>query len=202
MAPRPYKLGKRAALKEQTRQRIVEATFELHSEKGVVATSMQDVADRADVALHTVYRYFPRIDDLVFGCAERVKTHMDPPDSGVFSSATAVDERVRVLVREMFSMHQRGADLIEMARCQQAEVPALAAALDFWTEHHEMMVAEALAPVKTSVSVRREVLALTDFYVWKAFADRGISTRRAEAIVTETVLTRLNSTRTPKGGSA
>ena len=56
MTPRSYNLGKRVALKEQTRHRIVEATFKLHSEKGVVATSMQDIADRADVALHTLMR--------------------------------------------------------------------------------------------------------------------------------------------------
>ena len=61
MAPRRHDLGNRAELKHLMRRRIVEATFELHSEKGVVDTSMQDIADRADVALHTVYRYFPTI---------------------------------------------------------------------------------------------------------------------------------------------
>ena len=61
MAPRRYDFGKRAELKHQMRRRIVETTLELHGEKGVIATSMQDIADRADVALHTVYRYFPTI---------------------------------------------------------------------------------------------------------------------------------------------
>jgi AcrR family transcriptional regulator len=63
MAPRKYDLGKRAEAVEETRRRIIQATFELHGEKGVVATSMQDVAERADVALRTVYYHYPTVDD-------------------------------------------------------------------------------------------------------------------------------------------
>ena len=201
MAPRSYSLGKRAALKEQTRGRIVEATFELHTEKGVVATSMQDIADRADVALHTVYRYFPSLDDLVSGCAQRVEAHMAPPQPEVFSGIGDVDERVRVFVSEMFAMYQRGARQLEVGHCDAAEVPSLAVAMDAWARHHETFAREALRPTKMTTPVLREVLALTDFYAWKAFADRDISTRRAAAIVAESVLTRLMSTRTSKGGS-
>ncbi len=202
MTPRRYKLGKRTALKEQTRHRIVEATFELHGEQGVVATSMQDVADRADVALHTVYRYFPRIDDLVKGCAQRVDEHMAPPSPDVVVGITERDERVRVFVSEIFAMHERGADLIGMARCQQAEVPALAAALEAWAQHHELFAREALRPAKTTAQMRREILALTDYFAWKAFAEHGISTQRSAAIVAESVLMRLTSTSIPKRGGA
>ncbi len=202
MTPRSYNLGKRAALKEQTRHRIVEATFELHSEKGVVATSMQDIADHADVALHTVYRYFPTMDELVSGCAQRVEEHMAPPVSEVFVGIDDADERVRVFVSEMFAMYQRGARQLEVGHCDAADVPALAVALDAWAQHHEMFAREALRPAKIPAALIREVLALTDFYAWKAFADRSISTKRAATVVTESVLTRLMSTRTSKGGGA
>ncbi len=79
MAPRKYTLGKRSESIGDTRRRIVDATFELHSEKGVVATSMQDVAERADVALRTVYNHYPTIDDLVGGCAQKVIVLLSPP---------------------------------------------------------------------------------------------------------------------------
>jgi len=65
MAPRKYTLGKRSESIEDMRRRIVDATVELHSEKGVLATSMQDVAERANVALRTVYNHYPTIEDLV-----------------------------------------------------------------------------------------------------------------------------------------
>ncbi len=87
-------------------------------------------------------------------------------------------------------MHERGSRMMQMARCQQEEVPALATALRSWAEHHEMMVDEALRPANATRALRREVLALTDFYAWKSFNDAGVSTRRAIAIVTELIQNR------------
>jgi len=71
MAPRKYQLRKRSEAVEETRRRIIDATFELHNEKGVLATSMQDVAERSDVALRTVYNHYPTVDDLVEGARKR-----------------------------------------------------------------------------------------------------------------------------------
>src|SRR5438128_6084269 len=86
MAPRRYSLGKRAQAVEDTRRRIVDATFDLHNEKGVLNTSMQDVAERADVALRTVYHHFPTVNDLVNGCAGHVITLLAPPTPAFFAA--------------------------------------------------------------------------------------------------------------------
>jgi AcrR family transcriptional regulator len=48
-----------------TRQRIVEATLQLHIERGVLGTSMRDIAARADVAPGTVARHLPDYEDIV-----------------------------------------------------------------------------------------------------------------------------------------
>mgnify|MGYP003455060942 CR=1 FL=1 len=89
MAPRKYDLGKRADAVEETRRRIIQATFELHAEKGVVATSMQDVAERADVALRTVYHHYPTIDDLVAGCGKKVMALLAQPTPAICGNARA-----------------------------------------------------------------------------------------------------------------
>jgi hypothetical protein len=47
---RPYRLGKRAINLGETRRRIVEGAADAYAERGVQATSMQEVARRADVA--------------------------------------------------------------------------------------------------------------------------------------------------------
>ena len=65
MAPRKYTMDKRKAAVEETRQRILEATLALHSEKGIFGTSWQDIAHRADVSVGTVYKHFPSLDELV-----------------------------------------------------------------------------------------------------------------------------------------
>jgi AcrR family transcriptional regulator len=46
-------MDKRKAAVEETRQRILEATFALHAEKGIFGTSWQDIAKRADVSVVT-----------------------------------------------------------------------------------------------------------------------------------------------------
>ncbi len=51
---RPYRLGRRAETSDETRQRLVEATFLLHGERGIAGTSMKDIAERAGVSVGTV----------------------------------------------------------------------------------------------------------------------------------------------------
>ena len=54
MAPRSYVLGKRAESADATRARILEATVEIYRERGVPATTLKAVADRADVSRGTI----------------------------------------------------------------------------------------------------------------------------------------------------
>ncbi len=61
-------MEKRKAVVEETRQRIVEATLALHSEKGMFDTSYKDIAERADVSVATVYKHFPSLNELVPAC--------------------------------------------------------------------------------------------------------------------------------------
>ena len=47
------------------RTRVIEAAMALASEGGYDAVQMRDVAERADVALGTIYRYFASKDQLL-----------------------------------------------------------------------------------------------------------------------------------------
>ena len=68
MSPRRYAMETRAKTAEDTRRRIVEATYALHAERGIADTTMKDIAERADVGLGTVYHHFPTYDDAVRAC--------------------------------------------------------------------------------------------------------------------------------------
>ena len=68
MKRRTYQLGRRAESAEETRRRLVQATFELHGEQGIAATSMKQIADRAGVGIGTVYHHFPTLDETVMAC--------------------------------------------------------------------------------------------------------------------------------------
>ena len=58
MAPRAYRLGKRAAAVEETRARIIEAARDVISSSGFHRMSVDQVADRSGVTRATVYYQF------------------------------------------------------------------------------------------------------------------------------------------------
>jgi AcrR family transcriptional regulator len=58
VSPRPYRLGRREASVEETRDRVVHAAREVFSEAGFYQASLDDVANRAGVARATVYYQF------------------------------------------------------------------------------------------------------------------------------------------------
>ncbi len=87
------------------RERVIRAALDLGAEGGYDAVQMRDVATRADVALGTIYRYFPSKDALLLavmvhwlGDLEQRVTRRPP------SGATTVDRIMDVLERALRSM--------------------------------------------------------------------------------------------------
>lgn len=82
------------------RQRIIEATVELATEGGFHGVQMRDVAERSDVALGTLYRYFPSKIHLLIGAlrdeteALRSRVERRPP-----RGETAEERVLDVLLR-------------------------------------------------------------------------------------------------------
>src|SRR5262245_58594546 len=103
MTPRRYKLGRRAETAEETRQRLVTATFELHTEQGVRATSLKQIAERAGVSVGTAYHHFPTYHDAVVACGRHVVAAYPLPTAAIFEGAKTPAERVRRLVLEYFA---------------------------------------------------------------------------------------------------
>jgi AcrR family transcriptional regulator len=57
--------GRRARNQAVRRKRVIDAALELAAGGGYEAVQMRDVAEKADVALGTLYRYFPSKDQLL-----------------------------------------------------------------------------------------------------------------------------------------
>jgi AcrR family transcriptional regulator len=71
----PAAESKRARNQAARRERVIAAAVDLASEGGYDAVQMRDVAAQADVALGTLYRYFPSKDHLLIAAlAEQVST--------------------------------------------------------------------------------------------------------------------------------
>lgn len=98
--PTPSGPGVRTRSQHQRRKRIVQAAAALASRGGVEAMQMRTVAERAGVALGTLYRYFPSKMDLVVAV---VSEEIDLLESSIErrppSAPTAAGRAVDVLMR-------------------------------------------------------------------------------------------------------
>ena len=102
-----------SAAQRDRRRRILDATIALASKGGFEAVQMRAVAERADVALGTLYRYFPsKIHLLVSGLARELERGQDRLDRSVIPGDTPYDRVLFILGRVTRAM-QRDPHLTE-----------------------------------------------------------------------------------------
>jgi AcrR family transcriptional regulator len=70
MDPEAPREGRRERRTRETRRRILEAALELFGERGTDAVTVEEIADRADVARGTVFNHFASKDSLCEGLGE------------------------------------------------------------------------------------------------------------------------------------
>jgi AcrR family transcriptional regulator len=191
LAPRKYDMDKRKAAVEETRQRILEATLALHSEKGIFGTSWQDIAKRADVSVGTVYKHFPPLEELVPACGELMYAITRPPSledaPQIFAGANSLEERLERLVSELFDFYERGASYIE-TDFQERQLPAVREWEAYMRATIAGLVREALIPAGPDERTVQAVSALLDFYTFKSFLDREIPKEQAAKTINELLL--------------
>jgi TetR/AcrR family transcriptional regulator, cholesterol catabolism regulator len=112
-APAPAEADLGSAAQRDRRKRILDATLALASKGGYEAVQMRAVAERADVALGTLYRYFPsKIHLLVSALAREFERTQEKLDRSPIPGDTAYERTLYVLGRTTRSM-QREPLLIE-----------------------------------------------------------------------------------------
>jgi TetR/AcrR family transcriptional regulator, cholesterol catabolism regulator len=87
-----------SAAQRERRKRILDATLALASKGGYDAVQMRAVAERADVALGTLYRYFPsKIHLLVAALTEEFDRMQEKLDRKPIPGETATERMMHVL---------------------------------------------------------------------------------------------------------
>jgi TetR/AcrR family transcriptional regulator, cholesterol catabolism regulator len=102
-----------SAAQRDRRKRILDATLALASKGGYDAVQMRAVAEKADVALGTLYRYFPsKIHLLVAGLAREFQRAYDRIDRAAIPGDTPKERLLAVLARTTLAL-QRDPHLTE-----------------------------------------------------------------------------------------
>jgi AcrR family transcriptional regulator len=184
-------MSRRAVSRNETRNRIVEATAKLHGERGVLGTTWQDIAREADVSVSTVYAHFPSLDELLPACGQLVMSRVRPPTARdadeVIGDAHGTRERLLRVARALFSFYERGGPHIEVD-IRERQLPGMRE----WEESQRATVAAlvgaALAGEAPKEASLRLISAFFDLPTYKALRTRGVSTKRAAETVVEVAL--------------
>ena len=100
---RKYELKQRALSQAETRQRIVDATVDLHRELGPLRTTISAIAERAGVQRLTVYRHFPDDRALFGACSSQWRAAHPMPDPSAWAGLEDPSERLEAALTEIYA---------------------------------------------------------------------------------------------------
>ncbi len=138
---RRYELKRRAERQEETRQRIVEATIELHKTVGAAQTTISEIAKRAGVGRVTVYRHFPDEETLFYACSGHYFSQHPFPDIERWRKIADPQDRLRAGLRETYAWHAENRQMITMALAEARELPMMAPYHEFCDHAAEILTA-------------------------------------------------------------
>ena len=118
-------MRRRAEQVDQTRQRIVEATVELHGSVGPAATTIAAIAEAAGVTRLTVYRHFPDDAALFAACSAHWNARQQLPDPGAWSQTSDPAARLRAGLADLYRFYRAGADMLTCLFRDFAALPEL-----------------------------------------------------------------------------
>jgi AcrR family transcriptional regulator len=186
--PRPYDLGRRAALKADTRARIVSAALEIYRDRGLAGASNLAIARAADVAPATVRNHFPEPDGLARAVFEAVLAELRIPTSAIFDGLPGLADRVERLARELAAFYERSGPWWRVYEREPELIRAWGGGVDEYYADVESLMRGALGELSSderSVAVVASVIGPPTFF---ALNGRGLGVDEVVGLTLELVL--------------
>lgn len=191
---RTYTMAARARAVEETRARILQAAFDLQTERLTSEISLDDVAARAEVSVQTVLRHFGSragMFDAALG----------------YANAQVAEERrtpvgdVPAAVRVIVEHYEKRGDLALMMLAQESTYDHVRRMAEAGKLAHRRWVEEVFAPHLEGLATARSdeladlLVVATDVYAWKLLRrDRGLSRSQTEHRIQTLVSSLLTNT--------
>jgi AcrR family transcriptional regulator len=128
-------MRQRAKSEEDTRQRIVDATIDLHRAVGDAGTTISAIAERAGVGRVTVYRHFPDERALLSACTSHYMGQNPPPDPSPWEALADPGERLTTALDGLYAYYRRNEDMLARAEQDSASNPILAELMQPFAEY-------------------------------------------------------------------
>jgi AcrR family transcriptional regulator len=176
---RRYELKARAESRRETRERIVQATMELHKEVGPARTTVAEIARRAGVQRLTVYNHFPEDVELLGACQAHWMGLHPLPDLSAALARPEPTERVRAVLHAFYTWYRDTAPMAEKIQRDRGTVPALDTVM---TQTADARLDELTAALAGGFRTRgrraerqRAVIRLAlDFWTWRRLDREGV----------------------------
>jgi AcrR family transcriptional regulator len=165
---------------DPAREHIVACALELHTTKGIQATTLSDIADRAAVPIETLEALFPTLDDLARSCGRHLMESLALPPHDrapeVFAGAASEHDRIHRLVETLFGAYERGGEGMAVGRRERRAAPAVEESVQELERTFDALIVEAVHPRRADVVSLR---ALTDLEVWRGLRHQGATPEAA-----------------------
>jgi AcrR family transcriptional regulator len=187
MAPRSYSMQRRSTHVAETRERILDAAMKVFSKQGVQATTMTEVARRADVSPTTVSNHFATQEELIEAVVGRVLADIRVPDGTILIRVRSLTGRLRVLTTEMYAFFERTSHWFELLGGELTEVPALAAAEATYWHSIRQLYEQALTGSENDL-LAKTTAGLIHPATFSALKAAGMSVDEAANVVAESLV--------------
>lgn len=189
---RTYELKVRAESQRQTRERIVNATVELHKAVGPAQTTVAEIARRAGVQRLTVYNHFPEEAELFRACQAHWMTLHPLPDLDAMLAAPDPVERLRGVLRAYYAWYRKTEPMAEKVQRDRGLVAPLDELLGRTADTGLAELARVLASPfhdrGRAAARRRALIRLAlDFWTWRRLDREGLGDEAAAALMTDTI---------------
>ena len=185
---RTYTKSKRAENEGETRDRIVAAALQLHTEIGPNRTTVSMIAERAGVQRHTVYAHLPDERAIFMACSGMHAEQSPPPSPDGWAGINDPDARLRAALAALYGWYAPNQAIFANV-LRDAEInPTLREATD-------LRVAGPLGAIFMSVEGglgAKGIAALRlamSFYTWRSLVrEAGMTPANAVALMARSVI--------------
>jgi AcrR family transcriptional regulator len=164
---RSYKLKQRAESQGRTRQKIIDAAIELHQTKGLAATTVSDIAERAKVGKVTVYRHFPDEATLTDACSGQYFQHHPFPDPEDWRQVQDPSERLRQGLRDTYAYHRATEPMMTRVLTEASDLPIMVPYHTHWQRAADVLAAAWPASIRRNAMLKAALALAVSFDTWQ-----------------------------------
>ena len=180
---RSYQLKRRAERQDETRQRIIEATIELHQTIGPARTTISEIAERAQVGRVTVYRHFPDEATLSRACSGQYFERHPFPDPDHWQKIADPAERLQTGLRETYAFHAATEPMISHALADARDHPVMAPYHAHWQHAADILSAPWRLRGSRRTMLHAAIALALSFDTWRTLTqEQGLSNDQAIAV--------------------